>query len=447
MQKSFCPHCITPQVRDGDGDGLYRRLFPELPSAHLDLPRDLALGKAGGVMEADPEGAASDNPRIPAGWPFFGQIVAHDITRDRAPLQARAEVDGLRNFHTPRLDLECLYGDGPIGQPYFYDSEDMDKLLIGLNDRGESRDLPRNRQGVALIPDARNDTYLFISQLHLALMKFHNRLVDEVRESGAKNAFAEAQRLTRWHYQWLVVNEYLPLHVGEAAAETLLGSGSDLFGEGKNPFVPVEFAAGVFRFGHAQICNAYKVNDRVGDTSIFPDLVGQRQVPAELVPQWPRLFRFPDAPPPQPTKRLEATYAPAMMRLPAQLTGELANPAQSALAYRDLQRGASMDLPSGEAVAERLGVVPLSRDELALPEGLCLGGTPLPYYVLREAHIQHDGHHLGEVGGHVVAGVLLALLKADPTAYLVAEPGWQPILATSGERFGIADLLTAARVV
>jgi hypothetical protein len=93
----------------------------------------LKYGAAEGPLESRPTHGrlGEDNPRIPAGWTFFGQFVAHDITHDRSPLQETEDVTTLQNFRKPRLDLECLYGAGPVGQPYLYDVHDPDKFLIG----------------------------------------------------------------------------------------------------------------------------------------------------------------------------------------------------------------------------------------------------------------------------------------------------------------------------
>jgi hypothetical protein len=444
----YCPHCVLPQERTAAGtadDGLFGRLFPHLPPVTLDHARDLALGEPGGVMDAHHiDDAAQDNPRIAAGWAFFGQILAHDMTRDRAPLQTVEALDGLRNYRRPRLDLEAVYGDGPLAQVYFYDNDDGDKLLLGLNDRGQPNDLPRNRQGIAIIGDARNDTYLFIAQLHVALLKLHNRLVDEVRVQGVAPAdvFEVAQRLARWHYQWVVVHDYLPLHLGRPLLDELLTEGPRLFNPAQ-PFVPVEFAAAAFRFGHAQVRTRYDLNAQVQQIPLFPELVGQRPIPAAHVPEWPRFFQFPNMPAPQPSKRIDATYTTGLMQLPRQLTGELAQPEHAALAYRDLQRGASLSLPSGEAVAAHMGLRPLTRDELGLPTTVCADGTPLSYYVQREAMVHNAGAFLGPVGGRIIGEVLLGLLKADPTSYLAVEPNWTPTLPHAGATFGLADLLLA----
>ena len=446
---NYCPHCVTPEARskvDADENGLFGRMFPQLAAGPFDQARDLVLAQADGPMDISHyDEDAGDNPRIPAGWAFFGQILAHDMTRDRAPLQQAEKLDGLRNYHRPRLDLECVYGDGPLGQPYLYDNNDGDKLLVAPNDRSELNDLPRTYQGIAVIGDQRNDTYLFIAHLHVALLKLHNRLVDEVRAAGvpAAEVFETAQRLTRWHYQWIVATEYLPLHVGQEMVDQVLQDGPEHFLANRPPFVPVEFAAGIFRFGHAQVRTFYNLNDAFPHIALFPDLVGQRPLLAAQIPDWRRFFAFAGERAPQASKRIDAVYTRGLMHLPPQLTGELAQPEHAALAYRDMQRGASLGLPSGEAIAEALDLAPLRREELNMPEGLCSDGTPLAYYIQREAMVQHDGEYLGDVGGRVLAEVLLGLLLADPTAYLHAQPDWRPTLPAADGNFRLADLLAA----
>ena len=42
-------------------------------------------------------------------------------------------------------------------------------------------DVPRNSQATALIGDPRNDENLIVSQLHLAVVRFHNHVVGDVR--------------------------------------------------------------------------------------------------------------------------------------------------------------------------------------------------------------------------------------------------------------------------
>src|SRR5436190_6825440 len=195
---------IAPHLKDALSmaeAGKYGRMFPGLPSPETDENILLFLGKSGSIMDAAAmvhgNEAAIDNPRIPAGFTFLGQFIAHDITADRSLLLHHARLNELRNFRTPRLDLESLYSAGPGGSPYLYDINDADKFLIGINEAGEQRDLPRNQQGRALLGDPRDDVHLIIAQLHLAFLKFHNAVVDWLRGRGmeAQALFGEAQRL------------------------------------------------------------------------------------------------------------------------------------------------------------------------------------------------------------------------------------------------------------
>jgi len=130
------------------------------------------------------------------------------------------------------------------------------------------------------------------------------------------------------------------------------------------------------------------------------------------------------------------------MRLPVALVGQTPRLEFSSLASRDLYRGHSVALPSGEAIARALGLSPCTTTELKTsatwPE------TPLWLYVLAEAEAQHEGERLGEVGGRIVAEVIFELLRHDPTSFL-NSPEWQPELAANG-KFGITDLLKFAGV-
>src|SRR5437879_961425 len=212
-------HCLAPERVDapiGEG-GRYGRMF-DLPALEADESLLHELGAAGGFCDGgDCEGDAA----VEAGWPFFGQYVAHDLTADRSPLRAHADLAALRNMRSPRANLESLYGGGPGGSPYLYRRDDPAKLLE--NDG----DLPRNQEGIALIGDPRNDVHAFMSQLQVAFIRAHNRLVDRLREDGALEPalFDEARRSLSWHYQWLIVNDFLPVLVGSQPVADLRAAG------------------------------------------------------------------------------------------------------------------------------------------------------------------------------------------------------------------------------
>jgi hypothetical protein len=424
--------------------GRFGRLFPELSPHAARAETLMQYGDAGGPLECGDEVLSklgADNPRIPAGWPFFGQFIAHDITHDRTPLQEQEDIQKVHNFRSPRLDLECIYGAGPVGQPYLYDGNDPDKLLIGH--RGAAfEDLPRNEQGIGLVGDPRNDTHLFISQLHLAFLRFHNRVVDRVRGEGVQpdQVFERARQMVRWHYQWIVLHEFLPLCVGEELVAELWNAEPKLCCFSGQPFIPVEFSDGAYRFGHAQIRGEYDVNDRLRNVPLFPDLVGVRSVTEDRQVDWTRLFRFPGAQRPLASLRIRPKLVAPLMKLPEALVGRPEHPEFKSLASRDLCRGHSVGLPSGEAIARTMGVTPCCRKDVEPDEVCSREGTPLWLYVLTEAEVQQDGERLGEVGGRIVAEVLIELLRHDPTSFQ-SQPGWEPELQKPDRSFGIADLL------
>ena len=140
-------HCLAPdRVVDAPiYGGRYGRMFGALPppfSADEELLH--MIGAAGGACDGtEAEEAGEDDAAVAAGWPFFGQFIAHDITADRSPLRSHTEEGALRNFRTPRLNLECLYGGGPVGSPYLYQRDDPAKLLLAE----EGNDVPRNQEG------------------------------------------------------------------------------------------------------------------------------------------------------------------------------------------------------------------------------------------------------------------------------------------------------------
>ncbi|TMD88953.1 MAG: peroxidase, partial [Chloroflexi bacterium] len=389
---------IAPRLKDSLATAdasKYGRMFPDLPSPVTDEAILLKLGRAGSMMDAasrvGENEAPTDNPRIPAGFPFLGQFIAHDITADRSLLLHHARLNELRNFRTPRLDLESLYGGGPTGSPYLYDLDDADKLLIGVNDQGELADVPRNRQGRALLGDARNDVHLFISQLHLAFLKFHNAIVDYLRAERVPGAqvLAEAQRLVRWHYQWIVVNEFLPLSVGDDLVSDLLANGLKFYTFVEQPYIPVEFADAAYRFGHSQVRSIYTLNNGGAKGQVFPDFAGTCPVPHDRVIDWAYFFSVDQGRPRQASKRIDTILAHSLIDLPSSVVGETKTAQEHSLAYRDLVRGEALDLPSGEAIAREMGVEPLSTSEVGLYDLGWKSETPLWFYILKEAEVRN----------------------------------------------------------
>ena len=163
---------------------------------------------------------------------------------------------------------------------------------------------------------------------------------------------------------------------------------------------------------------------------------------------WAYFFNVDDRRPPQASKRIDTVLAHSLIDLPESVVGETAIPAEHSLAYRDLVRGEALDLPSGEAIARVMGIAPLSRDEVGLYQMGWNSETPLWFYILREAEVRHGGERLGEVGGRIVAEVLLGLIDGDPNSYRNAGTEWRPELpGARSDQFNMADLLRFAGLI
>src|SRR4030095_3613296 len=199
---------------------------------HPGIPENLA-GPSGPMQEGS--SASQDNPAIPSGYTYLGQFLTHDITFDAtSSLERRNDPTAILNFRTPAFELDSLYGTGPDDMRSLYRRDGSGRFLLPGDGQKEAVDLPRNDEDLAIIADPRNDENLIISQLHLAFLKVHNRLT--VRFKDAPPPFNKAQQGLRWHYQWMVRHEYLPLVCGEDVAAGILIYGRKHFRWGREPF-------------------------------------------------------------------------------------------------------------------------------------------------------------------------------------------------------------------
>lgn len=213
LLRSVKDHCLARTRVDAPVlGGRYRLLFEDLPPLSFDEDALHALGRPGGPCDLGAGLARDNDAKVAAVWPLFGQFIAHDITADRSPLVHRSDPARIRNFRVPKANLEGVYGTGPVGSPYLYRKDDPAKLLLSPS----GCDVPRNHEGIALIGDPRNDVHLFVSQIVVAFIILHNRLIDRLRDEGTgeQEVFEEARRAATWHYQHVILREFLPVVIG-----------------------------------------------------------------------------------------------------------------------------------------------------------------------------------------------------------------------------------------
>ncbi|MFO1082979.1 MAG: hypothetical protein U1E21_00305 [Reyranellaceae bacterium] len=275
---------------------------------------------------------------------------------------------------------------------------------------GAGHDILRLADGTAVLGDKRNDENKIVSQFQQALIAFHNKVVmdDAILDafggdrSSVEARFATAASCVRWHYQWVVLHDYLDRICEPGMVTEVLNAGGTprlqnyLNSEAEFPYMPLEFAGAAFRFGHFMVRPSYALNDIVvappgadrtkqriptfdraseptanlnGFGVVLPDFWGiDWAFFLDDVPTRPGGTVIDGKPAvlPQPSYRIDALLAEPLGDLPEFF--DPANPPGSPgsivgnLAFRNLKRGQLLSLPSGQEISRRMGITPLSDD-------------------------------------------------------------------------------------
>src|SRR5262249_36046064 len=256
-------HATNTPTPDPALTGHFGRMFhlpPLEPPTNAVRDALMQLGQPGGIMDANDDLAAGpvalitdpnlslvnrNNPTDTAGVTFLGQFIDHDMTFDqRSRLGFPTQPITTQNARTCFFDLDSVYAGGPGGNPELFDPADPIKFVVESG--GQFEDLPRDPiNHVAIIGDPRNDENMMIAGLHVAVLLFHNHAVNLIRTQYPgipdNDAYLQARRLTVWHYEWMLLHEFLPHVVGQPVIDDVLTNGRHFY----NPlhdqaFIPVE---------------------------------------------------------------------------------------------------------------------------------------------------------------------------------------------------------------
>ena len=498
--------------------GPFGRIFRAVPPADfgpddkttLENLKKLAKAMTSDADPQDPkDGPDSEESGIPAAYTYFGQFVDHDLTFDPASsLQKQNDPDALVDFRTPQFDLDNVYGRGPDDQPYMY-TDDGRSFVLGNHLDGapevnkDAHDLQRNVEDPAraLIGDPRNDENVIVSQLQGLFHRFHNRLAAE----HPSWSFPRVQQHVRFHYQWTLLHDFLPTIVAKEVLQQVLPldtktknpildkSNLKFFHYRDSAFMPLEFSAAAYRFGHSMVRPGYRLNATVKPVPIFKhgvhalDLRGFKRPKDNWALDWRRFIDLvpldygtlvpnPDQNDPKNQNRLQLAYKiDTSLVNPLGVLPESVAIDPSVLAQRNLDRGWRMRLPTGQDVARAMGLVPLTDDKIVIgkftgdPADIVstidkvgdgksfVGNCPLWTYVLAETIESTetvktlDGNKpiktrkLGPVGGRIVAETFVGLLLADSSSYVSLNPLWEPDKALKvNDVFGLRELIKYA---
>jgi len=447
--------------KDDHNEGRFGRLFPNLPALYTKPSELKKLGAQGGPMDGGK--ARNDSQTIPMGMVFLGQFIDHDITLDTTSrLDKVNDPNAIFNFRTPALDLDNVYGLGPEATNFLF--KDGVSLLTGKDGTAlasqaqnhSDNDLARTSSGTAIIGDPRNDENRVISQMQLAFVNFHNHVVAHLQaaDPNLKHGalYEKANEEVRWHYHWMVLNEFLPIMIGAPLVQEIMSEGRKLFTPHKGQ-IPIEFSAAAYRFGHSLAPQKLKVRKaQTHDFELFGGTLGFGFQPIsddKQIIEWEVLFNI-DATPFQTTDKLDTKMPTDLLALPFIPAG-----IENSLATRNLLRGQSFLLPSGEKASQAAGIDQTIIDKVTAhvktnTAGIDLAhGTPLWYYILAEAECigrkdaggNKPGEGLGPLGGRIVGETLIGLMELDTTSFLSLDRNWTPNLTAHGD-FTMKDLLT-----
>ncbi len=448
------------------------------------------LKKLGEAM-AQAGGGASG---IPAGYTYLGQFIDHDLTFDQTTVAIGTQITPaqLKQARSPSLDLDSLYGAGPQDpeSAKFYGADGLHlKMGKSMDPTKDGFDLPRGAgssaadKRKAVIPDPRNDENLAVAQHHLAMIRFHNRVVD-TQLGGVPTAqkFVKAREIVTKHYQWMIRTDFLPRICKPTVVDNVFNNGRKVFEVSvtptATPTMPIEFSIAGFRLGHAMVRQAYNWNS-VFDfgTGTLPllfrfsatggNLDNNPRLQSVWIADFRRLYDFGEAnkqnlkvPASKFNRamRIDSRIVDPLQLLPKKVVGFKQGDDASLrnLAFRNLLRARMVRLATGQQMANFLknrgvNVTKLTKAQLrdgnngarldnltGAQRDAMLKNTPLWFYVLREAEL--NGGKMSGVGARIVAETFHRAIEGSENSIL-RNPPFTPSLGPNSSTFRMVDLL------
>ncbi len=480
------PAGVCPAIEDGAGF----RHFLRPPEDHercrffLDPKQPVPGSQVRGTlsrlvkhMRSAPLGGdhGRDNPDIPSGYTYLLQFVAHDLVQSSVALSTDQRFgSGVRNLRRSLLQLDTLYGGGPMVTPLIYAIDEptqqtRTRFRIGRM-RGDGaaqdgqiasgprRDIARAQgegpggealagASEALVADRRNDDQAIVSQLTVVFKFLHNAILmllpppppnDPFPESTATRRFLCAREATTLIYRRVIRHDLLRRLLQPSIFERYR-SGTGPFLDPGDEGMPLEFSHAAFRIGHAMIRDGYVFNRaNAAGTSLEAVLTrSSGRAPQDMpldrswIVQWSGFFDLGTVPA-NLSQRIAPLYSSGLSS--EEIFPHVDETQELGLAYRDLISAAASGLWSVGSLI----------DAIRLAAADALDGAPL----LTDADARHDA-----VAQWLAASIHGPILSPSQAAALAADPPlaffipFEAAQQAAGTRLGTLGSLIVAEVM
>lgn len=387
------------------------RLFPDLPALeatekHWDACENLGENR-GSMHEHDYE---ANESTLELGHAIFGQALVHGLTGNSSSHLERSVQDNLF-LNTPEVDLDWLYGSGPVAMPFMYTSIDTHRALLAINQttlhNGERTEDFYRVGRTAIIGDGRNAENAWVAAFHLHWMKFHNWVLEnKFYDLEPHKCFEAARKYVINVYHKLIMDYYIPNLCDPDVIADVMQNGPKYFTDGIIE-VPLEFNH-VMRYGHSQIPSNVAINDKLDTVPLLEHGNFTRpKYPVKL--EW--IFDLKRGQDFQKCRLIDTELSRKLLKLPNGMS----------LATANLQRSVMHQLPSFESIQEKMQVDGLETTGIVLDDKCKKAGfeeIPIWYGTLQESQEATGGLVLGPVASRIVVETLYTLCVRQSTDFL-----------------------------
>lgn len=427
-------HINDHNHKDDCKDTIYpgRSIFRDLHK--LKLSRHMRTSLASASVLTNEHEALYSGSKIPAGYAFVLNNVLRDVTS-----KYRGRI--------PALDLRSMYGSSTT-RMHLLDRHMRFKINI------TQTDLVRDGYGKAMVLDSRIDKHYIDAQLHLLLLRYHNRIMDHFVNVNAQQGlqaiplpelFNRTRICVIKHWQWIVLFDVVKSLVPDNIFKDVIKYGQryyPIYTQSTAPKIPpLEFTHAVAQIHWSLRRDTYKLQSSVHLTEHH-----SKYYVGGVLPPTPldiiSLFNADCTP----SGALDS-YIPrscAISKLPTE-SGfhtqhmEASTNNDTISPFQAILDKSNNNLSSGYVIAKHMGILPLSDESLIRTDrtgvfralAISTRKLPLLIYILKEAEIRGEGSKLHGVGARLLTEFIRGLIWSNPKGLCCLSNSWKPSMPRS----------------